>query len=104
MTQNQDQGIRSRRLFHLIQQSFTGYPKVDNVVKSQIAFHGMQAANGFELLRLLRKEFSLLIRPEALQYREACLKFGRPTSVGGCLARSEHRSGELPQHAGGIFD
>ena len=75
VTQNQDQNIRSRRLFHLIQQSFSGYPKVDNVVKSQIAFHGIQEANGFELLRLLRKEFSLLSRPEALQYREACLKF-----------------------------
>ena len=69
--QDQDQGIRSRRLFHLLQQSFSGYPKVDNVVKSQIAFQGIQAANGFELLRLLRREFSLLSRPEALQYREA---------------------------------
>ena len=45
------------------------------MVKSQIAFHGIQEANGFELLRLLRKEFSLLSRPEALQYKEACLKF-----------------------------
>ena len=75
MIMNQDQGIRSRRLFHLLQQSFSGYPKVDNVVKSQIAFHGIQEANGFELLRLLRREFSLMSRPEALQYREACLKF-----------------------------
>ena len=35
---NQDQAIRSRRLFHLLQQSFSGYSRVDNVVKSQIAF------------------------------------------------------------------
>ena len=36
---NQDQAIRSRRLFHLLQQSFSGYSRVDNVVKSQIAFY-----------------------------------------------------------------
>ena len=72
---NQDQAIRSRRLFHLLQQSFSGYSRVDNVVKSQIAFYGIQEANSFELLRLLRREFSLMSRPEALQYREACLKY-----------------------------
>ena len=44
-------------------------------MKSQIAFYGIQEANGFELLRLLRREFSLMSRPEALQYREACLKY-----------------------------
>ena len=72
---NQDQAIRSRRLFHLLQQSFSGYSRVDNVVKAQISFYGIQEANGFELLRMLRREFSLVSRPEALQYREACLKF-----------------------------
>ena len=41
---NQDQAIRSRRLFHLLQQSFTGYSRVDNVVKSQLAFYGIQEA------------------------------------------------------------
>ena len=75
VTVSQDQAIRSRRLFHLLQQSFSGYSRVDNVVKSQIAFYGIQEANGFELLRLLRREFSLMSRPEALQYREACLKY-----------------------------
>ena len=44
-------------------------------MKSQIAFYGIQEANGFELLRLLRREFSLMSRPEALQHREACLKY-----------------------------
>ena len=72
---NQDQAIRSRRLFHLFEQSFTGYSRVDNVVKAQIPFYGIQEANGFELLRMLRREFSSMSRPEALQYREACLKF-----------------------------
>ena len=42
---NQDQAIRSRRLFHLLQQSFSGYSRVDNVVKSQIAFYGIQEAS-----------------------------------------------------------
>ena len=49
------------------------------MVKSQIAFYGIQEANGFELLRLLRREFSLMSRPEALQHREACLKCENPT-------------------------
>ena len=75
MIVNQDQAIRSRRLFHLLQQSFSGYSRVGNVVKAQISFYGIQEANGFELLRMLRREFSLMSRPEALQYREACLKF-----------------------------
>eukprot|EP00435_Cladocopium_sp_Y103_P027185 s4081_g6.t1 len=35
-----------------------------------------EAANGFELLRLLRRgEFSLMSRPEVLHYREAALKY-----------------------------
>ena len=46
VTVSQDQAIRSRRLFHLLQQSFSGYSRVDNVVKSQIAFYGIQEANG----------------------------------------------------------
>ena len=62
------------------------------MVKSQIAFYGIQEANGFELLRLPRREFSLLSRPEALQYREACLKYSVKKSdrhlLFGCLVRS----------------
>ena len=60
------------------------------MVKSQIAFYGIQEANGFELLRLLRREFSLMSRPEALQYREAYLKYGeevREASSYGCTER-----------------
>ena len=45
------------------------------MVKAPISFYGIQEANGFELLRMLRREFSLVSRPEALQHREACLKF-----------------------------
>lgn len=36
---------------------------------------GITESNGFELLRLIRKEFSLLSSSEALGYREQCVKF-----------------------------
>ena len=36
---------------------------------------GITESNGFELLRLIRKEFSLLSRSEALGYRDQCIKF-----------------------------
>ena len=35
---------------------------------------GITESNGFELLRLIRKEFSLMSRSEALGYPEQCLK------------------------------
>ena len=36
---------------------------------------GITVSNGFELSRLIRKDFSLMSRSEALGYREQCLKF-----------------------------
>ena len=36
---------------------------------------GITESNGFELLRLIGKEFSLLSRSEALGYREQCIRF-----------------------------
>ena len=63
---NHDQTMRSKRLFHLLQQNFTGYSKIENLIKSQISALGITESNGFELLRLIRKEFSLLSRSEAL--------------------------------------
>ena len=72
---NHDQSMRSKRLFHLLQQNFSGYSKIENIIKSQIAAWGITESNGFELLRLIRKEFSLLSRSEALGYREQCVKF-----------------------------
>ena len=71
----QEQTMRSKRLFHLLQQNFTGYSKIENLIKSQISAWGITESNGFELLRLIRKEFSLLSRSEALGYREQCVKF-----------------------------
>ena len=45
---NHDQTMRSKRLFHLLEQNFNGYSKIENVIKSQ---------SGFELLRLIQKSF-----------------------------------------------
>ena len=59
----------------MLQQNFTGYSKIDNLIKSQISALGITESNGFELLRLIRKEFSLLSRSEALGYRDQCIKF-----------------------------
>ena len=70
-----DQTMRSKRLFHLLQQNFTGYSKIENLIKSQISALGITESNGFELLRLIRKGFSLLSRSEALGYREQCIRF-----------------------------
>ena len=73
-----DQSMRSKRLFHLLQQNFTGYSKIENLIKSQISALGITESNGFELLRLIRKEFFLLSRSEALEalrYRDQCIKF-----------------------------
>ena len=70
-----EQVMRSKRLFHILQQQFTGYSKIENLVRSQISATGITESNGFELLRLTRKQFSLMSRTEALSYREQCLKF-----------------------------
>ena len=74
-TRSPEQTMRSKRLFHLLQQNFVGYSKIENLVRSQISSTGITESNGFELLRLIRKEFSLMSRTEALSYREQCLKF-----------------------------
>ena len=74
-TRSPEQTMRSKRLFHLLQQNFVGYSKIENLIRSQISATGITESNGFELLRLIRMEFSLMSRTEALSYREQCLKF-----------------------------
>ena len=54
-----DQELRGRRLFHLIQQAFTGYPKIEHMIRNQIMARGAADANGYELFRLIRREFYL---------------------------------------------
>ena len=73
--QGADQELRARRLFHLIQQAFTGYPKIEHMIRNQIMARGAADANGYELFRLIRREFSIYSRQEALYYRELVLKF-----------------------------
>ena len=73
-------GREARRLvvphaFHLIQQDFTGYPKSEHMIRNQIMARGAADANGYELFRLIRREFSIYSRQEALYYRELVLKF-----------------------------
>ena len=70
-----DQELRARRLFHLIQQAFTGYRKIEHMIRNQIMARGAADANGYELFRLIRREFSIYSRQEALFYRELVLKF-----------------------------
>ena len=70
-----EQLMRSKRLFHILQQQFMGYSKIENLIRSRIAATGITESNGFELLRLIRKEFSLTSRTEAVSYREMCMKF-----------------------------
>ena len=74
-TRSPEQTMRSKRLFHLLQQNFVGYSKIENFIRSQISSSGITESNGFELLRLIRMEFSLMSRTEALDYREQCLNF-----------------------------
>ena len=54
-----DQELRARRLFHLIQQAFAGYPKIEHMIRNQIMARGAADANGYELFRLIRREFSI---------------------------------------------
>ena len=57
-----DQELRARRLFHLIQQAFTGHPKIEHMIRNQIMARGAADANGYELFRLIRREFSIYSR------------------------------------------
>ena len=70
-----EQLMRSKRLFHILQKQFMGYSKIENLIRSRISATGITESNGFELLRLIRKEFSLMSRTEALSYRKMRLNF-----------------------------
>ena len=39
--------MRSKRLFHLLQQNFTGYSKIENLIKSQISALGITESKWF---------------------------------------------------------
>ena len=52
-----EQLMRSKRLFQILQQQFMGHSKIENLIRSRISATGLTESNGFELLRLIRKEF-----------------------------------------------
>ena len=47
-TRSAEQTMRSKNLFHLLQQNFLGYSKIENLIRSQISSTGITESNGFE--------------------------------------------------------
>ena len=45
--------------FSIFQQAFTGYSKIEHMIRNQIMARGAADANGHELFRLIRREFSI---------------------------------------------
>ena len=66
-----DQVARGQRLFHLLKQSFSGFKRVEHLMR---LFEETSSSNGFELLRQIRLEFSLQSRSEFLHFRTALLE------------------------------
>ena len=56
------------------------------MIRNQIMARGAADANGYELFRLIRREFSIYSRQEALYYRELVLKFTvKKPSIAGLI-------------------
>eukprot|EP00439_Symbiodinium_sp_Y106_P019771 s420_g2.t1 len=70
-----DQHLRSQRLLHLLEQAFHNYPRVENLVRQYVLRVGQGCACGFEVFRLLRQEFSVQTRNEAMSYRNKVLEW-----------------------------
>ena len=70
-----DQWARAQRLYHLVKQTFQGCQRVEGIFGVYEAQAGVGACNGYELMRLLRQEYSLQTRSEALHFRNAVLQF-----------------------------
>ena len=70
-----EQGQRSQRLYHLLRQTFQGCSRVQNLVQVFNATRGIGNTNGFELMRLIRLEFSIRTRSEALHFRDEVIRF-----------------------------
>ena len=66
-----DQVARGQRFFHLLKQSFSGFKRVEHLMR---LFEETSSSNGFELLRQIRLEFSLQSRSECLHFRTALLE------------------------------
>ena len=73
MLTDSDQHLRSQRLLHLLEQAFVGVSRVENLVRQYVLRVGPGRGCGFEVFRLLRQEFSLQSRNEAMSYRNRVL-------------------------------
>ncbi len=68
------QNSRSSRVFYLLKQAFSGNKRVEAMVRIYELQQGVGSTNGYELFRLLRREFSIKSRTEAIQFRQEFLE------------------------------
>ena len=81
-TRSPEQTMRSKRLFHLLQQNIVGYSKIENLIRSQISSTGITESNGFELLRLIRMEFSLIVQDGSFELPRTMPEIQSETWIG----------------------
>ena len=67
------QMARSSRLFYLLKSAFAGNKRVESIIRIFELQQNVGSANGYELVRLFRREFSVRSRTEALQFRQEFL-------------------------------
>lgn len=64
---------RSSRLFYLLKSAFAGNKRVESIIRIFELQQNVGETNGYELVRLFRREFSVKSRTEALQFRQEFL-------------------------------
>ena len=69
-----EQTARAQRLAHLLRQAFSGFHRVETIARAFETETCTGATNGYELLRLLRTEFSVQTRTEAISLRQEFLR------------------------------
>lgn len=68
------QMARSSKLFYLVKSAFAGNKRVESIIRIFELEQNIGVTNGYELVRLLRREFSLRSRTEAIQFRQEFLE------------------------------
>ena len=76
------QMARSNRLFYLLKSAFAGNKRVESLIRIFELQQNVGATNGYELVRLLRREYSLKSRTEAIQFRQEFLEMKVPKGEG----------------------
>ena len=76
------QTARSSRLFYLLKSAFAGNKRVEAIIRIFELQQHVGATNGYELVRLLRREYSLKSRTEAIQFRQEILEMKIPKGEG----------------------